>query len=65
MVYLISVNYNWLLSVDLAFCESYTCYFPSFESASCESLSMDTTSIRCLSSMYFVDVVQEDIPYQE
>ena len=25
MVYLISINYNKLLSVDLAFCESYTC----------------------------------------
>ena len=25
MVYLISINYNLLLSVDLAFCESYTC----------------------------------------
>ena len=25
MVYLISIDYNHLLSVDLAFCESYTC----------------------------------------
>ena len=25
MVYLISIDYNYLLSVDLAFCESYTC----------------------------------------
>ena len=25
MVYLISINYNYLLSVDPAFCESYTC----------------------------------------
>ena len=25
MVYLISIKYKWLLSVDLAFCESYTC----------------------------------------
>ena len=26
MIYLISINYKWLLNVDLAFCESYTCY---------------------------------------
>ena len=25
MVYLISINYKWLLHVDPAFCESYTC----------------------------------------
>ena len=25
MVYLISINYKWLLSVDQAVCESYTC----------------------------------------
>ena len=25
MVYLISINYKWLQSIDLAFCESYTC----------------------------------------
>ena len=27
MVHLININYNWLLSVDPAFCESYTYYF--------------------------------------
>ena len=26
MSYLISIYYKWLLSVDQAFCESYTCY---------------------------------------
>ena len=25
MIYLISINYKWLLSVDQAFCENYTC----------------------------------------
>ena len=25
MVYLISINYKWLLTVDQAFCKSYTC----------------------------------------
>ena len=26
MIILICINYKWLLSVDQAFCESYTCY---------------------------------------
>ena len=30
MVYLISINYKWLLSVDQAFCESYTSITTSF-----------------------------------
>ena len=30
MVYLISINYKKLLSVDLAFCESYTCLITDF-----------------------------------
>ena len=28
MVYLISINYKWCLSVYQAFCESYTCIIP-------------------------------------
>ena len=31
MVYLISVSYKWLPSVDQAFCESYTCNLNSTE----------------------------------
>ena len=26
MVYLISINYKWLLNIDQVFCDSYTCY---------------------------------------
>ena len=31
MIYLISINYQWLLSLHQAFCESYTCIGKGFE----------------------------------
>ena len=46
MVYLISINYKWLLSVDQAFCKSYTCDILDFERITLDEIKRAVKQLR-------------------
>ena len=63
MVYLISINYQWLLCVDQAFCESYTCVAErSVDAYKIKQLASNAMQVLYASRVFIIDcrIVETD-----